>query len=110
VLLIVASVFERWDWSGLMQPRFLAIWAWLSTISAVAFRLWYGLLRRYKITSISIYIAVNAVWGTVLSVLILGERFTWQLAVGMLLIGTGVVLMNLQRGSHERELPPETAP
>lgn len=112
VLLIVAYIVERhrWDLSAMYRSEFMIMWLWLSTVSAVAFRLWYGLVRRYKVTALSVFSFMTAVWGAVLSVIFLPDRLTPQLAIGMALVVAGVLIMNTDRSERRRELPPETQP
>lgn len=111
LLLVISLVTERHaDWGVLRNPRFLALWGWLSLVSACAFRIWYGLLRRYKVTSLSVYFFFTNLWGTTLSIYFLHEKFPPQLLIGILFIISGALLMTTDRSRHERDLPPEATP
>lgn len=112
VLLMAAWLTERGRWEpGIIRRQdFAILWLWLSTVSAVAFCLWYGLVRRYKVTALSVFSFMTAVWGAVLSVIFLNDRLTPQLTIGMGLVVTGVLVMNTDRTEHRREIPPETEP
>lgn len=113
VLLLLASLlFENWSaWPAGLDLRFAAVIVWLASLSVVAFRIWYGLVRRYKVSSISVFLFLNAVWGTGLSIAFLGEPFSIQLLAGMVLVAVGLILVNTDPASHERKpLPPLEAP
>lgn len=108
LLLLASALFEhRWGWIVSLDLRFLVAWFWLSVVSATAFRIWYNLVRRYKVTSLSVFSFFTCIWGTGLSVLVLGERFTPQLVIGFLMVSAGVVMNNIGQDSHVREVPPQ---
>ncbi|MCX7020015.1 MAG: EamA family transporter, partial [Candidatus Sumerlaeota bacterium] len=98
------------DWTRIADRYFLFSLIWLASVTAIAFRIWYALVRTYKMTSVAVYSFLISVWGTMLSVVFLGERFIWPLAAGLVLVVCGIILMNTERGSHIRELPPESTP
>lgn len=112
LLLIASWITEKrlWEPDLLTRPGFLISWLWLATVSAVAFRIWYGLVRRYKITALSVFSFMTAVWGAILSIVFLGNPVTWQLGVGMTLVVAGVLLMNTDRSGRRRELPADAKP
>jgi drug/metabolite transporter (DMT)-like permease len=111
LLLMLTVILEKqWHWLGLLNFKFYLAWFWLSFVSATAFRIWYSLVRQYKVTSIAVFHFMNCVWGTSLSLTFLHETFTMSIAVGALLVGSGVALMNSARETHERDPPPEAIP
>jgi drug/metabolite transporter (DMT)-like permease len=59
----------------------------------VAFRIWYGIVRRYKVTSVAVYWFLIGIWGAGLSVIILGEPLTLNHGVGFSLVVAALVLM-----------------
>lgn len=113
LLLLSMSVFleSHSEWARVADPKFLIICFYLASVSALAFRIWFGLIRRYKITSISVYSSLTAVWGTILSILIMHDKVSPALMLGIVCVGSAVALMNTDRSGHEREvLPVEVAP
>jgi drug/metabolite transporter (DMT)-like permease len=107
LLTVSALVEQRWDWIPRLDFRFLAAWLWLSVVSATAFRIWYNLVRKYKLTSLSVFSFFTCIWGALLSVVALGERFTPQLIVGFIMVAAGVAMNNAGRQSHVREVAPQ---
>lgn len=105
LLLCAAALLERhlWAWEKMTAPAFVGRWLWLSCVSAVAFRLWYGLVRRYKLTALSVFSFLTSVWGAVLSVIFAGNQLTLQLVIGMALVISGVVIMNTDRSEYRRD-------
>lgn len=75
---------------------------WLALVSSIAFRLWYGVVRRYKVSSLSIFSFLTGLWGVILSITFLNEPVTWPLFVGLGLVIFGVLLMVTIKGSHLR--------
>lgn len=88
-----------------VPPRFFIMLCWLATVSAVAFRLWYGLIRRYKVTSLAVFSFLTGIWGVVLSVIFLHDRLTMQFLIGLAAVIGGVLLMNSEKVSHRRTAP-----
>ncbi|PKO17630.1 hypothetical protein CVU37_09110 [candidate division BRC1 bacterium HGW-BRC1-1] len=94
LLLAVAALTENQrHWASLADWRFLIIVLWLALVSAVAFRIWYGIVRRYKVTSVAVYWFLIGIWGAGLSVIILGEPLTLNHGVGFSLVVAALVLM-----------------
>lgn len=107
MLLVVSAVAEpRERWVKVFSVEFLAVWFWLALVSATAFRIWYGLVRHYKVTSISVYWFLTGLWGASLSVVFLNEPMRFHLLAGFALVVAGLLLMFGQKSGHERDLPP----
>jgi drug/metabolite transporter (DMT)-like permease len=107
ILLAVSALCEaRERWVGVLSVEFMAVLSWLAFVSAAAFRIWYGLVRRYKVTSISVYWFLTGLWGASLSVAFLGEPVRLHLVAGFALVVAGLLLMFGQKTDHERDLPP----
>ncbi len=83
---------------------------WLAIVSAAAFRIWYGIVRRYKVTSLSVFSFLSGTWGVILSILFLGDPITWPLVLGGILVVIGVIQMHLSGEGHARPVPPESMP
>ena len=109
LLLAVAAMTEvPRHWASLSNWRFLSIVLWLALVSAVAFRIWYGIVRRYKITSVAVYWFLIGIWGAGLSVIILGEPLTINHGVGFALVVGALVLM--YRGNEDASRVALTTP
>lgn len=80
---------------------------WLAIVSAAAFRMWYGIIRRYKVTSLSVFSFLSGTWGVVLSIFFLGDPVTWPLVLGGLLVIAGVIQMHFNGEGHARPVPVE---
>ncbi len=106
IMLAISAAFEPAEsWRVGFSFQFLAVLAWLAFVSATAFRIWYGLVRRYKVTTISVYWFITGLWGASLSVIFLNEPVRVHLMVGFGLVVAGLMLMFTQRTGHEREMP-----
>ena len=109
LLLAVAAMTEvPRHWAALADWRFLSIVLWLALVSAVAFRIWYGIVRRYKVTSVAVYWFLIGIWGAGLSVIILGEPLTINHAVGFALVVGALLLM--YRGNEDASRVVATVP
>jgi drug/metabolite transporter (DMT)-like permease len=97
VLLLIALPFEGRP--QLVQPAaFYGLLLWLSTISAVAFAIWFHLLGRMKVSRLNLWKFLIPLSGAALSWLLLpDESPTWPTLAGMTLIIVGILIG--QRGS-----------
>ncbi|MFV0555055.1 MAG: DMT family transporter [Mangrovibacterium sp.] len=76
------------------QPEYWVALLWLSMLSAVAFAIWYSLLKRpeVKVSELNMWKFVVPVGGALLSWLILPEeKPQWIAIIGMLLIGVSLL-------------------
>lgn len=68
---------------------------YMAALSAVAFTVWTYLLSHNPVSTVSIYNLLIPVFGTVLSGIFLRENiFTWAHLVSILLVCTGIVMVN----------------
>jgi drug/metabolite transporter (DMT)-like permease len=75
-----------------------AVIGWLAVVNtAFAFTLWNKTLRVLSAMESSIINSTMLIQITVLAWIFLGERITWQEGIGMLLAGTGVLIVKLRR-------------
>jgi drug/metabolite transporter (DMT)-like permease len=108
LLLLSIAWLQEGALTALRVPaRFFVMLGWLAAVSAVAFRMWYGLIRKYKVTSLAVFSFLTGLWGVVLSVLFLHDRLTMQFVVGLAAVIAGVLLMNSEKTSHRRTAPAE---
>lgn len=81
-----------------VTPLSLVLLLYSAVLSAVAFTLWYALLKYNKPGEITMFRFLIPVSGSLLSAIFLGEKITLQVAVSLVSIVIGIVLVN-------RELP-----
>lgn len=94
---------EKCQWSNLANMRFLLVWGYLSALSAIAFTIWYSLVRRYKMTSMAPLQSLIGIWGTLLSIVLVHDPVTLELFLGLGLVVAGVVLIHSDGSGHERD-------
>lgn len=68
-------------------------------ISATAFTIWTLVLKYHSAGEFGIYKLFVPLFGSILSVLTLGEAFTTNLAIGMVLVLSGSLILNLNKAS-----------
>lgn len=72
-------------------------------LSAVAFVIWYSLLQKYKATSVTIYLFLIPVFGTIISSIILPtEVINIRVLISLILSSLGIFLVNKQ--VHKKRL------
>lgn len=79
-------------WNGLA----ISLLVYGAFISAVAFILWYELLKVNNASEITIYRLFIPIFGSVISaILVPGEAFTISLLLGLILVVSGIVVLNI---------------
>lgn len=87
---------------GLNNLQGVLILLWLAFVSAAAFSVWTVLLKYNPAGRISVFNLLVPVFGTALSGLLLGEDvFRIEALVSLLLISSGVILVNLRRDKND---------
>ena len=66
-------------------------------IAFASFLVWFWLLRRYLATRLSVLSFLTPMFGVLCGVVFLGEPLTGYFVVAALLVGAGIVLVNLRR-------------
>ncbi|SDT87996.1 small multidrug resistance pump [Verrucomicrobium sp. GAS474] len=86
------AMHPRPDWSRLKQAALFAL-----AIGAMTawFFLWMGLLGDHELSFIYPFEAVGSAILSIAAIVVLRERMTWRLAVGIALITGGVFLVSL---------------
>lgn len=95
ILLIISFFTEGLTFGIKPLPYYLSL-GWLSVLSAVAFSLWFVVLRRpgVKISEITIWKFIIPVLGAILSWLIVaGEKPQWHTLAGMILIAISILII-----------------
>jgi drug/metabolite transporter (DMT)-like permease len=100
LLLSSLTLEDRIQFLRLAEPTVLWPLLYLSFVSATAFRLWFGVVRVYKITSVAVFSFLTSLWGTSLSVGFLGEPLTASLVLGQILV-ISAILMLYSRGDGD---------
>ena len=81
-----------------LGPQSWAIVAWLAVVNtAFAFTLWNRTLRTLSATESSVINGTMLVWIPVLAILFLGEGVTAKEAAGLIVVGTGTLIVQLRR-------------
>jgi len=92
VLLAAAAVVESPSVLLFSMPSLLIL-LYLSVVSALAFTIWYLLIKHNHLTKIAVYRFLIPVCGTFLSAAILpSEHLEWQALVALILVCCGMVL------------------
>ncbi len=64
------------------------------TMIGIAYPLWFVCLKRFPASQISIYMYLTPVFGVILSLIILKERFSWLFWIGGLIILVAIIITN----------------
>ena len=84
-----------------LQPIHWIYVAWLAAVNtAFAFTLWNHTLRTLSAMESSIVNSTMLIQIPVLAVLFLGERLTFQEIIGMVLAGSGALIVQLRRSEQ----------
>ncbi|MGH8766422.1 MAG: DMT family transporter [Burkholderiales bacterium] len=65
-------------------------------VGFVSFLTWFWLLRRYLAARLSVFACLTPIFGVLAGVLLLGEPLTVSFGAAALLVGAGIVLVNLK--------------
>ena len=95
VLIIVGSMASKTSLHFTMKACILLLYA--AFISATAFSIWTIVLQTHSANEFGIYKLFVPLFGSILSVLILGESFTTRLAIGMILVLSASLILNLNK-------------
>jgi O-acetylserine/cysteine efflux transporter len=89
--------------------------AWLAmayqvaVVTALCYGLWYGMIRRYPISQVMPFTLLEPVFGVVTAVVLLGERWDWQMVLGALVTVAGLAVIIIRRPqSVEQPVGPGT--
>lgn len=104
ILLLILGRFSPPSSSVILTPLAITLTIYSALISAVAFTLWNYLLKYNKAGEISFFKFAIPLFGTLLSILILNEPFSWFLFIPLILVSTGILLVTLNSSSHKPKL------
>ena len=101
VLLLAASLVSEPD------PFFAvdrAAIAWLlfqgSVVVFFSYMMWVRLLQQYPASGLQAFTFLVPIWGVLLGVLLLAEKVTWPMGLGMALVVAGLILVNQRTGTQ----------
>lgn len=80
-----------------VTPKGMAMILYGAFISACAFSIWTWVLQQYSANEFGVYKLFIPIFGSLLSVIFLGEAFTLKLAIGMALVLLGSLILNLNK-------------
>jgi drug/metabolite transporter (DMT)-like permease len=94
VLLLFSWVAEPQPFHG-VTPVIVALMIFQAVIVVVfSYMMWLWLLKHYPASALHTLAVMSPVWAVALGVLLLGESVTLSMALGMVLVGIGLVLVN----------------
>lgn len=110
MLLALGTV--RGEWGSLdFSARTVVAFSYLTTVGAIGgFVAYTFALRHLPVSLVSLYAYINPVIAVALGVAVLGEPFTWRMALAAALVFGGVAIVRAPRGStgartHVKPLP-----
>lgn len=73
-----------------------------AALSAIAFVIWFNLLKHHKATSVTIFVFLIPIFGTMISSVVLpNEAFSINVLISLVLSATGIYLVNRKSGRDE---------
>jgi drug/metabolite transporter (DMT)-like permease len=94
ILLVVGFIFSG-DISVVINIKVVVLYIYSALLSAIAFGIWYSLLRNNKASEITIYKFIIPVIGAFLSAIFLpGESITYNIFIGLIFVALGIYLCN----------------
>ncbi len=101
--LLVIGLFMGGDLSLITwTPLGITLLIILAAASAIPFSLWYWCAQYANLSELSVYKFIMPISGSILSV-ILGEKFTAPLLVGLALVCLSIIMMNYSPAKHKKE-------
>lgn len=80
-----------------LTPKGIVMILYGSFISACAFSIWTWVLQQYSANEFGVYKLFIPIFGSLFSIIFLGEEFTFKLAVGMTLVLLGSRILNKKK-------------
>lgn len=95
-LLIIAGLFLK-ERDLIFNTKALLLLIYGAFISATSFSIWTSVLKTYSASEFGVYKLFIPLFGSILSVIVLGESFTLNLAIGMILVLSGSLILNINK-------------
>ena len=96
LLLIVLGIALTGGFLAL-TPKGMVMILYGSFISACAFSIWTWVLQQYSANEFGVYKLFIPIFGSLFSIIFLGEEFTFKLVVGMALVLLGSLILNKKK-------------
>lgn len=100
-LIIIGLIMN--DKTLAFTPKSVILLAYGAFISATAYVIWNQVLKIYSANEMGMYKLFIPIFGSVFSVMFLGENFTLNLLIGLILVMLGSVILNLGKKKKVRE-------
>jgi drug/metabolite transporter (DMT)-like permease len=72
-------------------------------LSAIAFVLWYQLIHRYRASSVSMYIFLNPIFGSIISsIVFVEESITINTLISLVMISISIIIVNFEKHSKTK--------
>lgn len=96
VFFILSAVFERGATLVFNPPIIAAIVYQGVVVAGLGFIFWTVLLRRYNASRLGVFGFISPISGVVISYYLLGEPISNALIIGVILVGVGIVVVNVE--------------
>ena len=96
VILIIVGRSLSGGWIS-FTSKALILLVYAAFISATAFTIWTLVLQKHSANEFGIYKLFIPLFGSILSVIVLGEVFTLRLALGMVLVLSASLILNINK-------------
>lgn len=100
-LIIIGLIMN--DKTLAFTPKSVILLAYGAFISATAYVIWNQVLKIYSANEMGMYKLFIPIFGSVFSVMFLGENFTLNLLIGLILVMLGSVILNVGKKKKVRE-------
>jgi uncharacterized membrane protein len=93
--LVLKRAMELSAKDGLHSSRFISLIAVGIALMTISFFLTLGLLQRFDLSYLYPFQGLTVIFITAMAAVVLKERLNLRLAIGVLLVGAGIVLVSL---------------
>lgn len=100
-LIIIGSIMNKNSLD--FTPKVVALILYGAFISATAYVIWNSVLKYHSANEMGMYKLFIPIFGSILSVIILGESFTRNLLLGLILVMLGSVILNIGKKRVSRK-------